>query len=198
MTAGDPSPDRRQQRGAIGADFTDVLAAARAGDPAALTRLYRSLARTVAGYLRAQGAADPDGTANDVFLRAFGNLHRFQGDERRFRSWVVTIAHHRLVDERRRAARRPVTSPLAGESGATGDVEDEALAAMGTERMHELLGRLAPDQRDVLVLRVVADLGVDQVAKALGKTPGAVKQLQRRGLASLARLLASEEVPTRP
>lgn len=197
MTGG-PSRDPRPPRGAIGADFAAVLAAARTGEPTALTRLYASMARTVAGYLRAQGAADPDGTANEVFLRAFTNLHRFEGDERRFRSWVVTIAHHRLVDERRRAARRPVTAPLDGDAGVTGDVEEEALSAVGTERVHELLGRLAPDQRDVLVLRVVTDLGVEQVARALGKTPGAVKQLQRRGLAALQRLLASEEIRTSP
>jgi len=176
----------------IGDDFPAVLRAARAGEPWAFARVHSWLARTVAGYLRSQGAEDPDGLANDVFLRAFTNLHRFEGSERNFRSWVLTIAHHRLVDQRRRAARRPVSESLDSflETRATGDVEHEALTRVGTDRVHRLLGRLAPDQRDVILLRIVADLTVEQVAEALGKTPGAVKQLQRRGLAALQRILA--------
>ena len=68
------------------------------------------------------------------------------------------------------------------------------MEAMGVQRVREVLATLAPDQRDVIALRVIADLSVDQVAAALGKQPGAVKALQRRGLASLRRQLAEEGV----
>ncbi len=174
----------------FGAAFPSVLAAAQADAPWAYQRLFEWLSGPVAGYLRGQGGEDPDGLANDVFLRAFTNLRGFEGDEERFRSWVFTIAHNLLNDERRRRRRRPwvADQPLA-EGASTRSTETEALTRLGTERVDSLLGELAPDQRDVLLLRIVADLTVEQVAQALGKTPGAVKQLQRRGLDALRRRL---------
>ena len=174
----------------LGTAFPQVLAAAQADAPWAYQRLFESLGRPVAGYLRGQGADDPDGLANDVFLRVFTNLGGFKGDEERFRSWVFAIAHNVLVDDRRRQSRRPVVAgePLT-EAEAPSSTESDALARLGTERVTSLLGELSPDQRDVLLLRIVADLTVEQVAEALGKAPGAVKQLQRRGLAALRRRL---------
>jgi RNA polymerase sigma factor (sigma-70 family) len=73
--------------------------------------------------------------------------------------------------------------------------KNDALGSAGKERVHELLGRLAPDQRDVLVLRILADLTVEQAAATLGKTPGAVKALQRRGLATLKKEISKQGVP---
>jgi RNA polymerase sigma factor (sigma-70 family) len=73
-----------------------------------------------------------------------------------------------------------------------GDVEAEAIARLAQERVQALLGRLSADQRDVLVLRVLADLSVDETAAVLGKSYEAVKALQRRGLASLRRALSDQ------
>ncbi|MDP8987273.1 MAG: sigma-70 family RNA polymerase sigma factor [Actinomycetota bacterium] len=185
------SVGRRAER--FGTTFPEVLAAAQADSPWAYRRLFDWLARPVAGYLRGQGSEDPDGLANDVFLRVFTNLRGFQGDEDRFRSWVFTIAHNGLVDERRRRCRRPVVADRpVEEHGARNDTEAAALDRVGAERVRRLLGGLSADQRDVLLLRIVADLTVEQAAGALGKTPGAVKQLQRRGLAVLRRRLEEE------
>jgi RNA polymerase sigma-70 factor (ECF subfamily) len=104
---------------------------------------------------------------------------------------VFTIAHRRLLDERRRIARRPPPEPLAAapEPSAPEDIEDTVANALAAERIRVLCDQLAPDQRDVLILRVVARLSVDQVATTLGKTPGAVKALQRRGFRALSRIL---------
>ena len=167
-----------------------MLAAAQADAPWAYQRLFEWLGRPVAGYLRGQGADDAEGLANDVFLRAFTNLGSFTGNEERFRSWVFAIAHNLLTDERRRQRRRPTLAaePVV-EREAPSSTEVDALARLGAERVTALLVELSPDQRDVLLLRIVADLTVEQVAEALGKAPGAVKQLQRRGLARLRRRL---------
>ena len=78
--------------------FAEVLAAAQANAGWAFRRLFDDLARPVVGYLRLQGAPDPDDLANEAFLGAFSNIDRFEGDEEAFRSWVFTIAHRRLVD----------------------------------------------------------------------------------------------------
>jgi RNA polymerase sigma factor (sigma-70 family) len=182
----------------FGTAFPEVLAAAQADSAWAYGRLFDWLGPPVAGYLRGQGAEDPDGLANHVFLRAFTNLRGFRGDEDRFRSWVFAIAHNGLVDERRRRCRRPLVGdgPVA-EHAASDDTEASALERVGGERVRRLLAELSPDQRDVLLLRIVADLTVEQVAGAIGKTPGAVKQLQRRGLAVLRRRLEDQALASR-
>ena len=127
----------------------------------------------------------------------FTRLADFRGDERKLRSWVFTIAHHRYVDACRRQARLPalVEYDPGADRRPVPSSEQEALAVLGTERVQHLLGTLSPDQREVLLLRIVADLTVDQVAEVLGKRTGAVKALQRRGLATLRRNLDREGVP---
>jgi RNA polymerase sigma-70 factor, ECF subfamily len=97
----------------IGPGFPGLLAAARAGADWAFEVLYRDLAPSVIGYLRGQGAPEPEDTASEVFVGMVRNIGSFEGDERAFRTWVFSIAHRRLIDQRRRRARRPeeITDP---------------------------------------------------------------------------------------
>jgi RNA polymerase sigma factor (sigma-70 family) len=177
-------------------EFELTFAAAKRGDGQAFARLYEWLAAPVHGYLRSRRVADAEGMTNDVFLRAFKNVSSFSGDGEHFRSWVFTIAHNATLDERRRAARRPADIGLAVvPEQPTSDAADDALETLARERIERLLGRLAPDQRDVFLLRVLGDLSVAQTAEVLGKSYEAVKALQRRGAASLKKLLADEGVP---
>jgi RNA polymerase sigma factor (sigma-70 family) len=176
-------------------DFPRVLQAARSGSEAAWAALYRDLAPGVIGYLKAQRAPDPEDLTGEVFLEVVRDLHRFEGDRLQFRSWVFTIAHLRLLDARRKRSRRPVGSGLLDElSGGVGNTEEEALASLGARRVEGLLAALTPDQRDVLLLRVVGDLSVDQVATILAKRPGSVRVLQHRGLARMRRELMKRGV----
>jgi RNA polymerase sigma factor (sigma-70 family) len=172
----------------VGQAFPGVLAAARGGEEWAWRAIYEEFAPQVRGYLRGRGETEPDDLVGEVFLQVVRALPGFEGAEADLRAWVLTIAHHRLIDEHRRQARRPSESaaPAGSEDGRPGgNVEEEALEALEEERMREILAELSPDQRSVLLLRVIADLTVEQVAKVLGKTRGAVKQLQRRGLMAL-------------
>ena len=183
--------------GGLGEAFDPVLGAARTGAAWALERLFTTYAAAVAGYLRSQGAEDPEGLANEVFFSAFRALASFAGSEQAFRSWLFTIAHNRLVDERRRRGRRVQTTAVAEPDDRPDDganPEAWALASLGNSRVRTLLDGLSDDQRDVLLLRIVGDLTVDQVAEAVGKRPGAVKALQRRGLAALREQLEREGV----
>jgi len=172
-------------------EFRTVLVAARAGGGWAFERLYRDLAPTVAAYLQVQGAVEPEDLTSEVFIGVVRGLERFSGSEAEFRSWVFTIAHRRLIDERRRAGRRPRPDELVDETvvAAGGDVEDDALVRLSTSRVRELCARLSVDQRDVLLLRLVAGLTLEQVATTAGKSVGATKAFQRRGLAALQREL---------
>jgi RNA polymerase sigma-70 factor (ECF subfamily) len=176
--------------------FTSLLEAAREGNEAAWQDLYNSLAPMVLGYLRANGAPDAEDVLGEVFLQVARDIARFDGEEPGFRSWVFTIAHHRLIDARRHSARRPVElSPEPPEPGGhADDAADEALAKIGTQEVQRVLSLLSEDQRAVLLLRVIGDLSIEDVAKAVGKRPGAVKALQRRGLAAIKRELARKGV----
>jgi RNA polymerase sigma factor (sigma-70 family) len=174
----------------------ETLEAARAGDRAAVEALYRELAPAVLGYLRAQGGSDPEDLVSETFVGMVRGLPAFEGDERAFRSWVFSIAHRRLLDERRRLARRP-EEPIEPETlpeARGGDVEREAEERLGTRWAVEAIASLTPEQRDVLLLRVLADLAAVDVARILGKSVGAVKSLQRRALLALARQIDREGV----
>ncbi len=170
-----------------GLAFDDVLAAAQAGAAWAFEVLYRDLAPAVTGYLRLHGAAEPDDLASETFLGVFTGLAGFHGDEDALRAWVFTIAHRRLVDDWRRRSRRPHVTDDPGDLAEQvgGDVEDDVLLRTGAQAVHDLCGTLPVDQRSVLLLRILADLTVEQVADVLGRSVGSVKALQRRGLRSL-------------
>jgi RNA polymerase sigma-70 factor (ECF subfamily) len=87
-----------------------------------------------------------------------------------------------------------MAEPPEPQRAPAGDAAEEALERIGAEEVHRVLETLSPDQRAVLLLRIVADLTLEQVAEALGKRTGAVKQLQRRGLAAIKRRLKQEGV----
>jgi RNA polymerase sigma-70 factor (ECF subfamily) len=167
-----------------------LIASAREGDEQAWAEIWDELAPVLLGYFRASLAPEADDLLGDTFLHLARDLERFDGGWDDFRAWVFTIAHHRLIDARRRAARRPA-EPVAEPPEPTGsfaaDAAQEAMARIGDEQVVAVLTTISPDQRAVLLLRVVGDLTIAQVAEALGKRVGAVKQLQRRGLVAVER-----------
>jgi RNA polymerase sigma-70 factor, ECF subfamily len=178
--------------------FDTVLRCARAGEGWAVERLYATLAPAVAGFFRLQRVAEPEDLTSEVFVGVLRNLRTFCGDEDHFRSWVFTIAYRRLADARRAAGRRPVIEPLDPETIAAAapvDVEADVDRLLATGRVRALCAALPPAQRDVLLLRLVGRLTVDEIARAIGRSRGAVKALQRRGLAAVALAVEQEGAP---
>ena len=177
--------------------FASTLAAARAGGDWAWRELYREIAPALGRYARASGVADPDDVVGDVFLRAVRALDRFDGGRRAFRAWMFTLLRNAIADERRKVVRRrtdPLPAEVLAELGPTADAEQEAMRALAARRVHAALQRLTPDQRDVLLLRILGDLTISEVASVLGKRPGAVKALQARGLEALRRQIGTGAV----
>ena len=170
-----------------GPAFEQVLAAAQAGAGWAFEALYRDLAPAVTGYLRLHGAQEPDDLASETFVGVFTGLSSFSGDERALRGWVFTIAHRRLLDDWRRRSRRPQLADDPGDltTSVGGNVEDDVLVRIGAEDVERLCGTLPADQRSVLLLRILADLTVEQVAQVMDRSVASVKALQRRGLRTL-------------
>ncbi|SHH01637.1 RNA polymerase sigma-70 factor, ECF subfamily [Jatrophihabitans endophyticus] len=168
----------------------DVLAAAQRGSEHAFALIWRELSPSLLGYLAARGVPDPEGTASDVFVTLFRRLGELTGGVAGLRTFVFSVAHARAVDEHRRRSRRPAAVEFDrdehdGVVGAAASAEDEALHRSSTARAFALLGRLAPDHREVLALRVVGDLSLEQTAAVMGRSVGSIKQLQRRALQAL-------------
>lgn len=146
---------------------------------------YRAFAPAVLGYLRGQGVPDPDDVLSEVFLQVARSLPRFRGSEEEVRRWIFTIARNRAIDDRRRRKTRPVVA--AGEvPEVVGPADHEGV----DPTLLAALARLTPDQREVVVLRFVADLSLEQVARITKRAEGAVKSMQHRALEQLARILA--------
>ena len=147
--------------------------------------MYRAHAPAVLGYLRGRGVEDPEDVLGEVFLQVARSLPSFRGDDADVRPWVFTIARNRALDAHRRRRRRPRTvSDPAPERPAPAPhdpIDPELLMA---------LGRLTPEQREVVTLRFVADLSLDDVARITGRPVGAVKSMQHRALEQLARIVA--------
>jgi RNA polymerase sigma-70 factor, ECF subfamily len=176
----------------IGADFDAILAAAKHRDERAFAVLYRELQPPLLRYLRVIAPAVCEDLAAETWLEVARGLDRFEGGEAGFRSWVFTVARHRTVDLRRREARQPVI-PLPPDAfpdrSDAGDAADAALTAISTRAALALIGRLPPDQAEVVALRIVGGLDVAQVAAIVSKRPGTVRVLSHRGLRRLAELL---------
>jgi len=141
--------------------------------------LFLALGPRVLGYLRAHGAREPEDLLGEVFLQVSRDLGRFRGDAAALRRWVFTVAHHRLVDDQRRRAVRPHTVGEEAPERPSRDpdpIDPALIAAIRT---------LTPLQRDVVVLRFVADLSLRDVARITHRPVSAVKSMQARGLARL-------------
>ncbi|MFC5791260.1 sigma-70 family RNA polymerase sigma factor [Agromyces tardus] len=195
------SSSRAASGGAARAEaFPGVLLAAQSGAQWACTNLWVDYAPAVMAFLRARGSHEPEDLTSEVFLAVFDQLDRFRGGEPEFRTFVFTIAYRRLVDELRRRSARGIHEEWSEEldTRRSPSAEHEATTQLADAATRALLDGLPPDQRNVMVLRIIADLTVEQVAAVLGKRPGAVKALQRRALESLRRRLAAGRTPPGP
>jgi RNA polymerase sigma-70 factor (ECF subfamily) len=172
----------------------DVIERARAGDAEALGMLWRAHQHLVLRYLRGRGTPDPDDVASTVWIDVARSISRFDGDAQEFRRWLFTIAARRRVDAVRRVGRR-----AAGEARAAGrapdladDPADAAEQAGGVGRALRLIGRLPDDQAEAVLLRVLGDLSVTEVAEIMHRREGHVRVLVHRGLAKLSQLAVTE------
>lgn len=185
MTGGDP--------------FQQRLAAARSGDPAAWVVLYDDLAPIIHAYLRHQSLGDPDDVAGETLLQVVRDIGRFDGDQRQFRSWALSIAHNRMLDARRAHGRRPSlpmpTDQLPQQVGPDATAEP-VLTDSEWADVDALLARLTDEQRDVVVLRVVNELSLEETARVLDRSVGAVKALQHRAFNALRAHLADVRNPS--
>lgn len=171
------------------------VAGAVAGEPAALRRVYEALAPPITGYLRSRGSDNPEDLTQDVFVALLPRLGRLRGGAPGLRTLAFSIAHARMVDETRRRARRPPVRSFEPDDDprVAASAEDHAVQRVEGDALLGLLACLKDDQRIVVTLRVVGQLSLEETAEVTGKSIGAVKQLQRRGLLALRERVHARE-----
>ncbi|HEU4668884.1 MAG TPA: sigma-70 family RNA polymerase sigma factor [Arthrobacter sp.] len=171
-------------------EISDEAAAHGHVDESAFCAVYRELSPGVLSYLRARDVEDPEAMAQEVFLALYPQLDGLSGGAKGAKSLAFSIAHARYVDEHRRRVNAPFSTGYDPDADprCTDSAEDQVLAGEGFENVKALLGMLQHDQQEVLALRIVADLSLEATAEIMGKSPGAIKQLQRRALCRLRKL----------
>ncbi|MEP7034503.1 MAG: RNA polymerase sigma factor [Dermatophilaceae bacterium] len=184
----------------IGEEFAIVLDRAQRGDEAAFARLWLDVNPALVRYLRVVSGEVDEDVAAEAWVTVVAGLARFRGDEMAWRGWVFTTARRRAIDEgrrrsRRRAALASESSGLTLPNGRDGaDPAQQVLESLDTEAALAIVARLAPLQAEVIMLRVIAGLDVETVARLVGRRQGAVRVAAHRGLRRLAQIMATEGV----
>jgi RNA polymerase sigma-70 factor (ECF subfamily) len=173
-------------------DSEAALVLAAQADPGRFTELYRCHAVAVhaLAWTRLGDRATAEDITAETFRRALRALPRFEPRAVPFRAWLSRICINLINDElrrRQRASRFSASMPAE----PTGNLAaDDLAAAEARALVHGLVDQLPEDQRTVIILRFAEDLPTADVAVRLGRSPDAVKQLQRRAIAELRALLA--------
>lgn len=178
----------------------EVAAGVRRGDPDALSEVYRVLSGPLTAYLRSQvrDAQLAEDLATETFLKLVRGCRRLEGGPFQIRSWLYRVAQRNVIDHLRARSRRPdeeLTDLPPEELTAEGDPAGTVEGWDTLDRIRQALQQLSPDQAEVLRLRLIAGLSAPEAAIVIGKTEGAVRALQHRGVATLARHIRRGTVP---
>jgi RNA polymerase sigma-70 factor, ECF subfamily len=161
---------------------------AQQGDRAALEDLYLIHFDRIYSYLHMSVGSrhDAEDLTTQTFVKMLESIGRFRWQAVPFSAWLFRIAHNLAMDHFRSRRRWQPEEEIPEPSGVEEtSAEEQALAAIGQTGLIELIGRLSPEQRQVLTLKFVFRFSNGEAASILGKTEGAVKSLQHRALSSL-------------
>ena len=173
---------------------------AQCGDREAFSELYALYCSKVYAYVlrhvNSEVEVAQDLTA-DVFVKAMEHVGTYRFQDVPFSAWLYRIAHNRVIDHYRRAPKlRPVSfeeEPLAKKATSL-----DISLLLSRKVLHDAICLLTPEQRDVIVLRLIRNQSVAETARALRRSEDAVKQLQRRALAALERILQTPSLAPMP
>lgn len=169
---------------------SELVVRAKAFDHQALTTIYERYSPAIYRYIyyRVGDAELAEDLRAEVFLRMLEGMDRYEDRGWPLSAWLYRIAHDRTIDTLRRRRTR-AQLPLESWSGTSDGPESTVDVQLDCEELHNTIGRLTDDQRKVIQMRFMQEMSVQEVANVLGRTEGAVKALQHRGLQALARHL---------
>ena len=170
-----------------------LLKRAKALEPGALAEIYEqhidSIYRYI--YIRVRNQADAEDLTGQVFLKMIDALPGYRLRGVPFSTWLYRIAHNLVVDRYRRSARLPLElSEQLPDTGPLGAPEVMLQIGEDRRRLAAALSHLTDDQRQLILLRFIENREVEQIARIMNRTHGAIHAMQHRALASLRRVLA--------
>jgi RNA polymerase sigma-70 factor (ECF subfamily) len=178
------------------ADKTRLIALvelARGGDKEAFGQLYDHYQTSVYRFLyyRVGSTTLAEDLTGETFFRALRSMSSFRWQGKDFGAWLMTIARNLATDHFKAGRTRleQTTEDMGTLDAAADGPENEVLASLTNEALLKALAELPPEQRDCLVMRFLQGLSIAETADVLGRSAGAVKQLQLRGVRNLAKLL---------
>jgi len=172
-------------------DEATLIRRAREGDPSAFAEIYDRYQPAIYRYIfyRVGDTATAEDLTSEVFVRLVEKNYHLTYQGRPLLAWLYTIARNLVTDYHRRSGQvtvLPLDERLV--DGAT-DTEEGHEHMLIRQRLAGAIARLTEDQRQVILLKFFEGLDNETVARVLGKSIGAVKALQHRGLAALRRIL---------
>jgi RNA polymerase sigma-70 factor (ECF subfamily) len=170
----------------------ELIDACQGGDREALGCLFETYSKKIFSIaLRFSGNTSvAKDIAQDTFLKLFSSIRDFRGDSK-FEAWIYRLAVNGCIDHLRRTRRLiPMTDAFPGTLRESADSFADLLRAELQHRVHWAVERLSPDQRIVVVLRYTDELSYDEIAAALGCSPGTVASRLNRAHKTLHRRLA--------
>jgi RNA polymerase sigma-70 factor (ECF subfamily) len=173
-------------------DLTDaeLVLRAKAADHQAISTIYERYAAAIYRYIyyRISDVDLAEDIRADVFLRMLEGLDRYEDRGWPLSAWLYRIAHDRTIDTLRRHRARSLL-PLESWNGTSDGPEIMIDLQLDREELLHTINQLTDDQRQVIQMRFLQEMSLQEVAHALGRTEGAVKALQHRGIQALARHL---------
>ncbi|MCB0893898.1 MAG: sigma-70 family RNA polymerase sigma factor [Nocardioides sp.] len=166
---------------------------ARGGDADAFGMLYDHYQPSVYRFLfyRTRSSTLAEDLTSETFFRALRSMNNFRWQGKDFGAWLMTIARNLATDHFKAGRTRLelTTEDMALHDDATDGPESAVLAGLTNEILLQALTELPPEQRDCLVMRFLQGMSIAETAEVLGRSDGAVKQLQLRGVRNLAKLM---------
>lgn len=180
-----------------------LVARAKEGDRAAFAQLYRHYLPSVYKFLfyRVGNKAQTEDMTAEVFLRALRKIETFTWTGADFGAWLMRIARNLVLDEAKSSrARLEVLNDEMPEdaAGENAPAETAAMEKFTNVEVYKAIKRLRPDQQEVITLRFLHGMGVQEVAKLMNKKEGTVRTLQFRGLKALEKILVARGIVDAP
>ena len=178
---------------AEGTRLIALVELARNGDTEAFGQLYDHYHASVYRFLYYRVGSVPlaEDLTGETFFRALRSMSSFRWQGKDFGAWLMTIARNLTTDHFKAGRTRleTTTEDMSSLDSAAEGPEGAVLASLTNEALLEALSELPTEQRDCLVMRFLQGLSIAETADVLGRSAGAVKQLQLRGVRNLARIL---------
>ncbi|TQK73136.1 sigma-70 family RNA polymerase sigma factor [Nocardioides sp. SLBN-35] len=185
-TSSEDSPEARER-------LIALVELARGGDAEAFGQLYDHYQPSVYRFLyyRTRSVVVAEDLCSETFFRALRNMSSFRWQGKDFGAWLMTIARNLATDHFKAGRTRLelTTEDMGQHDDATEGPENAVLASLTNEILLESLTKLPNEQRDCLIMRFLQGMSIAETAAALGRSDGAIKQLQLRGVRNLAKLM---------